>query len=359
MHASRVIRRASMILCAAVLLACASLTESTGSGPASPLPHSPALPVTRVALIPEQARQAPPQSLHNMRGGWNFTSPAEISSAAALGINTALLYGPPPLPSSPLGRALAHSHIRVISAELSELVAYYECTRVHTVTPRPPGTGPYCGNDPHYSLERLYSEMAATVKRNATNPLITGYWILDDTPDWDFGSLRPVLVQARELIPKTLPTICGFSAGIQVGGKGDWVPGRAANFTPAGCDAVAPYIYTSPTAAEDPPDDPDWAMTLVLPSVEDSLMHYGWQPDKQALIGVGQAWGGTKIEDGGVIYPPTSAAMQTQAAAYCAAGASGIAFYAWNLDAYTNLRTPGNDPSLSSGVRAAIATCPP
>src|SRR5262245_25194572 len=169
-------------------------------------------------------------------GGWGLTTPDSVESAAAADVNFAFLYGPPPEPSSPLGQALANANIRVISAEVADVVSAYECTRTHTVAPRPEQSRAesYCADDPGYSQDRVYEEVEAIVRRNVGNPLVAGYWVLDDTPDWDFGSLKPVLDRLATIIPADRPTVCGFSAGLGSNGKSYWTPGRAENFSRGG-----------------------------------------------------------------------------------------------------------------------------
>lgn len=294
-------------------------------------------------------------------GAWGLTTPEMVASAKRAGVTTALLYGTPPEPSSALGKAFARADIRIISAEISDLVAAYECTRTHTVAPRPSGSRAetYCGDDHGYTEERLYREVRELVRRNVHNPLVAGYWVLDDTPDWDPGSLRPVLDRVSTIVPAGMPKICGFSAGLGSRGRGYWEAGRADNFTPTGCDMVAPYVYADSRAAGDAPlAGIDWDMNDVLPQIMSDLRQRGWSEATTPLVGVAQAFGGRRAKNGAITDPPTPEDMVTQATAYCRAGAVGVAWFAWTITTnYPTAQTPANSPALASGVKAAAEAC--
>ncbi|MDQ0031462.1 hypothetical protein [Arthrobacter bambusae] len=297
----------------------------------------------------------------NLRGGWNLETPELVASAASAGVTVAFLYGAAPQPSSSLGTALSNRHMRVVSGEVSDLVSAYECTRTHTVAPKPSGAPPgdYCGPDPGYTLPNLLTDVRALVQRDRNNPLVAGYWVLDDTPDWDFGSLRTVLSDIRALIPTEYPAICGFSANLEPNGDDFWEPGLAENFTPEGCNMVAPYVYAdSRTRTESAPSAIDWSMQQLLPKMEASLTQHGWDPSRQPLLGVGQAWAGQKADKGAVTYPPGTAQMVIQAKAYCAARAQGVAWYAWTISSLSNVESPYNNDSLREGVRESVGVCP-
>lgn len=296
-----------------------------------------------------------------VRGGWNLNTPELVSSAAAAGVTVAFLYTPPPEPSSALGEALSRNDMRIVSAEISQLVTAYECTRTHTVAPKPSQGrhAEYCETDPHYTRDRLLADVRTLVQRDRSNPSVAGYWVLDDTPTWDFGSLRTVLTEIRRIIPAELPTICGFSASLESNGKDVWEPGLAKNFTPNGCDMAAPYIYADSHDPEDPPlTDVDWSMSQLIPKIKATLRQYGWDPARHGLLGVGQAWAGRKTSNGAVTDAPSPANMAAQADAFCQAGAAGIAWYAWTITTrYSDVQTPANHRSLREGVQNSVGSC--
>jgi hypothetical protein len=292
---------------------------------------------------------------------WGLTTPEMVQSASAAGLNYVFLYGPPPDPSSPLGQSLLQANMQVISAEVADLVSAYECTRTQTVAPKPDESRAesYCASDRDYSESRLYEEVAALVERDRSNPLVAGYWVLDDTPDWDFGSLKPVLNEVASLIPAGRPKICGFSAGLGPNGKNYWEPGRAANFTAAGCDFVATYVYADSRHESDPPlTGIDWEMRGLLPEIKGSLQANGWDPSQQPLLGIAQAFGGRRAKNGAITDPPTPADMVAQARGYCSAGVGGLAWFAWSIATnYPTAQTPANDSDLANGVREAAKSC--
>ncbi len=74
-------------------------------------------------------------------------------------------------------------------------------------------------------------------------------------------------------------------------------------------------------------------------------------PAQQPLIGIPQAFGSG---DG---LTPTDADVATQTAAYCAAGATTILFYAWNDSSQGPKFELFNSPNLRSGAAAGLAAC--
>ena len=119
---------------------------------------------------------------------------------------------------------------------------------------------------------------------------------------------------------------------------------------------MAPYIYADSRDTSDPaPVNLDWSMSRLLDEIKRSLAQFGWDPSRQPLLGVGQAWGGKKNE--AITYPPLVTEMLTQAQGYCSAGAQGIAWYAWTITSMSSVLSPANDPALHQGVSAAAIPC--
>lgn len=285
--------------------------------------------------------------------GWSLTTPEAVTSAAALGLTVDILYNPPPLPDSPLGRALTRMHVRVVSAEISTWLQELECRRTQTVAPPPPDNSPFCTDDPGQNLDDLIDAVRRIVRRDAANPLVAGYWILDDVAAWDVGGMREALSKIRNIVPADQPTICGFSAGLGVRGRGEWDGRIAANFSPASCDAVALYIYAQPQPPGTPSPSIDWSMGDLLPRILHSLGEHGWDAAGQPLIGVAQAWSGHHSADGKIVQRPSRVDILTQARAFCQAGAIGIAWYSWELSDYPGAVTPETNPEMADGIRAA------
>jgi hypothetical protein len=284
--------------------------------------------------------------------GWSLTTPEAVASAASLGITVDMLYNAPPLPDSPLGRAITGAHMRVVSAEISTSLQELECTRTHTVAPPPPGYSPFCTDDPGVNLDDLVDTTRRIVTRDAANPLVAGYWILDDVAPWDVGGMREALTEIRAIVPASQPEICGFTASLGDGRSSEWDGRIAANFSAAYCDAVAPYVYAQPQAPGSPPPDVDWSMGDLLPRILHSLAEHGWDAAGQPLIGVAQAWSGRHAADGEIVQRPKRADIVTQAHAFCQAGAAGIAWYSWELSDYPGAVTPQTDPEMADGIQA-------
>lgn len=95
-----------------------------------------------------------------------------------------------------------------------------------------------------------------------------------------------------------------------------------ANFTSAGCDAVALYPYARGSAIDQ--GTVDWSMADLLPFMLDRLRQRGWDPNVQPVIGIPQTF---ELADG---VSPDESSVAAQMAAYCRAGAHTILFYAWN-----------------------------
>jgi hypothetical protein len=291
-------------------------------------------------------------------GGWNLVTPGQVRAAAADGVNTAFLFGRPPAPDSALGQAFTAAHMHIISAQIAAEVSRYECTRTHTISPPPAADRPYCARNPRVGRGQLLAAVSNIITRDATSPLVAGYWVLDDVPGWDTGGLRDALVAIHAMLPRGRAAICGFAAHLDTAGTYRWDTRLAANVSAHGCDFVAPYVYALPRPPGSPtPPGIDWSMRRVLPAMEASLAAYGWNPAAQPMLGVAQAWGGLHSGDQAIEYPPTVTDMTRQARAYCAGGAAGIVWYAWTLTGYPAARTPATDTALNTGIQQAVRAC--
>jgi hypothetical protein len=208
------------------------------------------------------------------------------------------------------------------------------------------------GQDELDTIERqVRSHLQVTRKDDS----VVAYWVLDDYP----GDVRPAIELIHRLVEEdTLsgrvarPTVCGLGGDLDNTHQ-SVAQSRAAfeaaltNFTPAGCDAVALYPY----ARADLNDGIDWSMADLLPYMLDRLRDRGWDPAQQPLLGVPQTF---RVTDGAVL---TDASVAAQTAAYCAAGASAILFYAWN-DSFGGPKAElFNTPALRSGAAAGLTTC--
>ena len=305
-------------------------------------------------------------------GGWNLDAPASVATASAAGVNASFSYSHNS-PSSRVGRALRSMGIGEIDGALLDLVARYEC---HRLTAANGSTQIDCSGEPDYAtftldaFDQAVAQHLQLIAREAhSDPAarVIGYWILDDWPyDIDPGGAIPALEHIHALVAQYtpgVPTICGFGATLGVRPNPDWWDARiAANFTAQGCDRVGLYIYSQLIPSTAPPPSSgqiDWTMNGLLPPVLSSLRAQGWDMTRQPLIGIGQAFGGTlRSAPPTYLYPvPGSSDITTQAAAFCAAGATGVAFYAWHLPAFVSAQNPQISATLAAGVQSGLATC--
>ncbi|HTA38964.1 MAG TPA: hypothetical protein VK760_07810 [Candidatus Acidoferrales bacterium] len=295
--------------------------------------------------------------------GFEIDTPAEAARAAGEGVTTAIEYGEVPAGNA-LAKALVKNHITVIDGSVSADLYYWECHRTRTVAPPPSGYTNCSRADAHIitSMAALLRAVKALIARDASRSYVVGYWVLDDWPSWDAGSARDVLPKIRELIANATPgypAICGFGAEIERGHRYGWNPGTAKNYSNAGCDRVAWYNY-GPIGEYTQPSDGNrlnWSMTGLLPAMQRSLAKYGWQIARTPLMGIGQAWSGPF--DGPYYQPGLSREqMLEQAQAFCAFGATSIAWYSWGDSGFMpSTQTPNNSSAIASGIKAGKNAC--
>lgn len=294
--------------------------------------------------------------------GFGIDTPARVTSAASVGITTAILYNGPPDPNSPFGQALTANHINVIDARFSDELSRWECYRTHTVAPPPPHNT-YCRREPKpriTSEQSVLSDIDGFLAGDAANPLVVGYWVLDDWPFWDAGSATQLLADVHAHIQQATPgypAVCGFAASVQAPGNIGWNAAHALNYSNAGCDMVGWYLYAYGVHnRHDDGSGLDWSMSSVLPAMAQSLSQQGWDPSVTPLLGIGQAWAGRYAGH----YQPglTSAEMQTQAQAFCANGATSIGWYGWDDSGFRRRTdTPNNSAVIDTGITDGIAAC--
>jgi hypothetical protein len=289
-----------------------------------------------------------------------------VANAAAQGITTDILYGGPPRPASELGRALSKHHMAVVDARFSGELFYWECHRTHTVAPPPKNqANDYCTDDAKPNVDTkavVLSTIARWLRQDADNPLVRGYWVLDDWPYWDGGSARGLLQSIHREIHRATPSypaICGFGGAVlRSGRRGGFALSTAENYSNAGCDMVGWYNY-SPFGRRHPSDGKglDWSMKVLLATEGRDLRKFGWSLSRAPLLGIGQAWAGRYA---GRDYQPglTTRQMLTQAKAFCAYGATAIGWYAWDDSGFgARTHTPNNSKIIDQGIRRGASAC--
>jgi hypothetical protein len=343
------------VAAALLLWVIAALSASAGASQAA---------APRSSLLPGRALSAPAfSSATHLVLGFGPKHPREVAGAAALGIDADILYEGPPQPQSKLGRALAGAHITAIDARISDELHHWECHRTHTVAPRPGGQpNDYCATDidptddsPEVVLERVKRYL----EEDAANPLVGGYWVLDDWPYWDGGSARTLLQEVHaeiEEVTPGYPAICGFGGAVEANGEPEgFEPSTAANYSNSGCDMVGLYNYADPSTTPSDGEGLEWSMGLLLQEEGEDLADFGWVESATPLLGIGQAWSGKLPKHE---YEPglSSAQMVTQAEAFCAYGASSIGWYGWE-GFKGKTQTPKNSSVIQQGIAEGAAAC--
>ena len=300
-------------------------------------------------------------------GGFSIDTSERATKAASDGVQVVFKYDNPPSESDSLGKKLQSLHMRVIDGYISSYLYFYECHRTKELMPTLLGQGQYCPDDPYPYLTDanvLLETIATHLKQVKTNPLIKGYWILDDWVQWDAGSARPILIKIHELIQKYTPgrlAICGFGGNIGRNKDHGWHDWVAKNFSPQACDKVGFYLYAPSlpdTAQTQSPDAYDWSMSAVLPAMFTSLQRRGWNITKEPLIGIAQAFGGPIAHSDSYWVTPTAKDIETQSRSFCKHGATGLTFYAWDDSGFgPTTHTPLNSPEIEKGIRDGTAAC--
>jgi hypothetical protein len=286
-----------------------------------------------------------------------------VPGAEALGINADILYEGPPQPKSKFGRALAQAHITAIDARISDELHHWECHRTHTVALPPGGkANSYCATDidpSDDSPEVVLARVSEYLREDAANPLVSGYWVLDDWPSWDGGSAHALLQEVHaeiEEITPGYPAICGFGGSVEEDGEPEgFEPSTAANYSSAGCDMVGLYNYADPVSSPSDGEGFEWDMRLLLQEEATDLASFGWVEAETPLLGIGQAWSG---QLGKHEYQPglSSAQMVAQARAYCSYGARSIGWYGWE-GFKSRTQTPEDSSVIRQGIEEGAAAC--
>lgn len=297
-------------------------------------------------------------------GGFGIDTPERVTKAAADGIQVVFKYGEPPSLADSLGQALNSLHMKVIDAMPWTYLYRYECHRLNK-SGSSSVFASYCTGDyPEMTDEKaLYVAIAAHLQQVLANHLIIGYWSLDD---WvrEAGNAKQILMNIHTLIQKYTPgrpTICGFGGSMGLHRNFQWEDWVADNFSPQGCDMVAPYIYTPSMANGIPSPDIEafnWSMQGLFPALFASLRQRGWDIKKEPVIGIGQAFGGPFNDGNRHAAIPRTKDIATQSGSFCEHGATGVVFYAWDDSEFgPTSQTPMNSPEIETGIQKGIAAC--
>ena len=296
--------------------------------------------------------------------GFSIDSVARVDSAAQLGVNTVMRYGTAFTPSDAVGAEMLAKGMHEIDAGFASELFYYECHRTHTVVPPPVGVqNTYCPTDEMPSINSetaLLAAIDAKLQADANNPLIVGYWVLDDWAPWDSGSAKIILQHIHnhiQLYTPFYPAICGFGFTVTIPTVTMWQPVPAKNYSNGGCDMVGLYAYVDTHAGPTNGSQFDFSMQSELPSAFRVLQQQGWNIKNTPLIGIDQAFAGPYA---GTRYEPglTTAQMVTQAQAFCKAGAASVGWYGWDDSGFgSQTATPMTSTQIQQGISQGIAAC--
>lgn len=325
-------------------------------------------------------------------GAFAIDTPSEVTAAAAVGAQLDVKYNQPPVPPGvtppngdtrlpPLGSALLTNNMKAVDSQLWTLMSKSRC---------------FSTTDPCFPT--LMAQMKQHLQEQQNNPLIVGYWLIDDYLG-DFSAILPKVTSLIHQVTPGKPGICGFGATIKLKGAApdSGISGKAiSNFTPQGCDMVAFYLYppsqqtNTPAPAsllgqsgfsilENPANVPnqgifvtqpsdikpssayDWTMSNVLPSMFDELKARGWNPANTPWIGIGDAWAGYRLDllnnahENFFQLIPTVQDMDTQALSYCQRGAMGVMVYGYEDSAAYIF--PQTNYQIRDGVQKGFADC--
>lgn len=295
--------------------------------------------------------------------GFELDTLARVQNATALGVTTAIEYNGPPRPGSRLAKTLAADHMTVIDARISDELGEWECHRTHTVAPPPPGEENwFCETDEDPGVDSpavVLQAVRGWLREDASDPLVSGYWVLDDWAAWDGGSARSLLAEVHEAIEEITPgrpAICGFGGSIEpIGQRGGFEAPIAANYSDAGCDMVGLYNYANGGSQMSSGEGLEWTMSILLAEESEDLANEGWVQASTPMLGIDQGWSGHFARRE---YEPGLSAEQmvAQARAFCTAGASSIAWYGWG-GVRNEAQTATNSPAIEAGIRQGIAAC--
>ena len=299
-------------------------------------------------------KQPDPLSQHFF-GGFGINQPDEAADAASDGLQVDFHYDMPARPDDPLGQALTTKHMKLVDSALWDMLLDSHCYNLSS-------------SSRHACVDTLLTNARQHLLDTKGNPLVVGYWILDDYP----GDVKTILPQLTSLVHQYTPgklTICGFGGFLELNGGFGWSEQAVSNFSQEGCDVIALYIYASSQHTNiqcsdftRPPDVPgpdayDWTMSRLLPAAFASLKQRGWNPQHTPWIGIADAWAGCRKDLNNTYYQviPTASNMETQALSFCTAGAQGVVWYGWE-DTDVNV-FPNKSPQMKEGVQMGVRAC--
>jgi hypothetical protein len=214
----------------------------------------------------------------------------------------------------------------------------------------------------------LVAQVTNYLNANKNDPLIAGYYILDDWPGNVKNALQRITAAVRTITP-TKPTVCAFVGILDFWQSSDHsgAPFTAhaafdraiANYSPAGCDIADFYVYgvpgvipfTNPHCV--PPSDVDWDGSGFYPYMKAALTARGWVPSMGWMISPQTFTSGNSCDND---YPePTMASIELQTTSACQAGATSTLAYIY--DQWGQGKYLANQISWRTGYANGLAAC--
>jgi hypothetical protein len=215
--------------------------------------------------------------------------------------------------------------------------------------------------------DSILTQLKNYFKKNADNPNVVGYWILDDYPGAD---IRHVLERIHDLVNEqnrsakiARPTVCGIGGALDLTTDSrpadvryEHINRALINFSVNACDVVALYPYAvGPRSTS--PNEVDWSKRRLLPYVFKKLRARGWNIGKNPLIGMPQAFYYAPMPRQTTPHvAPRPTDIAKEFSSFCEAGASAIIFYSWH-DSHSEWSEGHNTPAIRKGLVEGLKTC--
>jgi hypothetical protein len=213
----------------------------------------------------------------------------------------------------------------------------------------------------------ILAQLKIYFEKNADNPNVVGYWILDDYPGADIRrfleKIHALINEQNRTAKMARPTVCGIGGTLDLitdnrpaDVRYEHIKRALTNFSVSACDVVALYPYAvGPRSTS--PDEVDWSKRRLLPYIFKELKARGWNINKNPLIGMPQAfYYAPKPRQTAPHVAPRPSDIAQEFSSFCEAGASAIIFYSWH-DSHGDWYEGHNTPEVRKGLVEGLKRC--
>jgi hypothetical protein len=296
--------------------------------------------------------------VYHRGGSEHIQTAAEVVSAVSQGMTLSMNYGPV---TGTLATQMTISGMKYLDRRIADFI-YNACN-----FPAPRRT---CSLSTAQE-SAVMDQVNRYLSENGNDPLIAGYYIIDDFPG-NVSHLLELITTAVHAATPTKPTVCAFASSLDFWFTDDHT-GRPAtahaaldqaivNYTPSGCDLVDFYSYGVPINATGSvacangshmPDATkvDWSGRYMWPYVKSLLLARGWDPASGFIV-TSQTFDTIECD----YARPTPANITTQTASACAAGAIATLSYI-NDDFVNNGHDLHGRPDWQIGYQGGNQQC--